>query len=347
MTTYFISRHQGAKDWAQQQGIEVDQMLNHLELESIQPGDVVIGSLPINLVAELNQKGASYLHLTLVLPEHLRGKELSAADMQAAGAKLQQYRVEVAMKDDSSGTTNEATSAHAESTSAYSPLPPISGWKKTLSLCKYAREKRAGHILIVFCVVLLTLLIVRPIFIAPMSANTDWWDWAEPIIGCLTLGTAFSVWLGELRQDWENNLPKRLNIYFHYNGNNRLVCTGLRVAAEGDIRALAQQVGKQMNGNILLDFDPFITQEKDRIIIQQGKIFKEYTLRFELLEDVAKEKNHLSRQSSSTSTPVKEETTSSPEQSKEAIDLQYLRKNKKACIAWIYDVDGKRAVKRD
>ena len=94
MATYFISRHQRAKDWAKQQGIEVDRVQSHLNMEDIQPEDTVIGTLPIHLVAELCKRGAYYYHLILNLPEHLRGKELSVADMQEAGANLKQYTAE-------------------------------------------------------------------------------------------------------------------------------------------------------------------------------------------------------------------------------------------------------------
>jgi len=91
MTTYFISRHEGALDWLQQQAIQVDQQLSHFDPSITQADDVVIGTLPINLVAEVNQRGGRYLHLTLNLPSELRGKELSAADMTRYGASLQEY----------------------------------------------------------------------------------------------------------------------------------------------------------------------------------------------------------------------------------------------------------------
>ncbi len=98
MTTYFITRHQGAKDWAAKQVLQVDTMQSHLNMEDIQAGDKVIGTLPVHLVAQLCERGASYYHLTLNLPEYLRGKELSAKDMQDAGAKLEQYSVKKIIK---------------------------------------------------------------------------------------------------------------------------------------------------------------------------------------------------------------------------------------------------------
>ncbi|EIC30028.1 MULTISPECIES: CRISPR-associated protein Csx16 [Methylomicrobium] len=93
MTTYFITRHSGAIDWARQQGIVVDHQLAHLDIDMIDSGDTVIGSLPVNLVAEVCEKGASYIHLSLRIPEDWRGRELTAEQMVAFGAKLERYRL--------------------------------------------------------------------------------------------------------------------------------------------------------------------------------------------------------------------------------------------------------------
>ncbi|TAL42535.1 MAG: CRISPR-associated protein Csx16 [Methylovulum sp.] len=93
MTTYFVTRHPGAMLWAQQQGLAVDRQLDHLDMADIKPGDTVIGSLPVNLAAEVCAKQARYIHLILELPFAWRGKELSVDDMLRFGAKLQQYHV--------------------------------------------------------------------------------------------------------------------------------------------------------------------------------------------------------------------------------------------------------------
>ncbi len=91
MTIFFVTRHPGAVDWAERQGLHVDQIVDHLESDDAQPGDTVIGTLPVNLVAEINARGAQYLHLTLELPPELRGKELTAEDMRRCGARLESY----------------------------------------------------------------------------------------------------------------------------------------------------------------------------------------------------------------------------------------------------------------
>ena len=93
MTTYFVSRHPGALDWATEEGIQVDQVIDHLDLAVVASGDTVIGSLPVNLAADVCARGARYLHLSLVLPAALRGVELTPAQMRACGAKLEQYDV--------------------------------------------------------------------------------------------------------------------------------------------------------------------------------------------------------------------------------------------------------------
>ena len=94
MTIFFVSRHPGAVDWAREQGLAVDCAVTHLDPDEVRAGDVVIGTLPVNLAAEVCARGGCYLHLTLDLPAEWRGRELSAADMRACGARIEEYRVE-------------------------------------------------------------------------------------------------------------------------------------------------------------------------------------------------------------------------------------------------------------
>jgi CRISPR-associated protein Csx16 len=93
MPTYFISRHPGAIAWAEQQGVSVDQRINHLDIALIQPGDTVIGSLPVNLAAQVCDKGACYVHLSLNVPAHWRGLELSVEQMSECGARLERFEL--------------------------------------------------------------------------------------------------------------------------------------------------------------------------------------------------------------------------------------------------------------
>lgn len=93
MTTYFVSRHPGACEWAAGEGITVDTVIAHLDPEVIQPGDVVIGTLPVHLAAQVCQHGGRFLHLSLDVPPEWRGRELTAADLRQCGARLEEYQV--------------------------------------------------------------------------------------------------------------------------------------------------------------------------------------------------------------------------------------------------------------
>ena len=93
MATYFVSRHTGTREWARARGFHVDYWVEHLDTANVQSGDVVIGTLPLQLVAEVQEQGGRYLHLSIDFPAELRGRELSAEQMDHAGARLEEYRV--------------------------------------------------------------------------------------------------------------------------------------------------------------------------------------------------------------------------------------------------------------
>lgn len=93
MAVWFISRHQGAIEWIKQQNIHIDYFVKHLNLEDIEQNDVVIGTLPIHLAAEVCQKGATFYFLTLMLSEAQRGTELSAEELNQQQCKIEPFIV--------------------------------------------------------------------------------------------------------------------------------------------------------------------------------------------------------------------------------------------------------------
>jgi CRISPR-associated protein Csx16 len=93
MTVYFVSRHPGARQWAEEEGITVDAVVDHLDPASVRDGDTIIGSLPINMAAQVCALGCRYLHLCLVVPREFRGCELTAEQMRVCGARLEEYKV--------------------------------------------------------------------------------------------------------------------------------------------------------------------------------------------------------------------------------------------------------------
>ena len=98
MTTCFVTRNQGALDWAQGQGINAVP-LAHLDPAAIRAGDIVIGTLPVHLAAEICAKGAHYRHLTMDIPANARGRELTADEMIRFDASLRPYQIKE-LRDD-------------------------------------------------------------------------------------------------------------------------------------------------------------------------------------------------------------------------------------------------------
>lgn len=94
MTCWFVTRHKGAQHWIQQNTqIQVDSFVEHIQLKDIHAGDVVIGILPMDMVAQLCAKGVRFLNLVMDLREQDRGQELSAQDMVARNARLIEVKV--------------------------------------------------------------------------------------------------------------------------------------------------------------------------------------------------------------------------------------------------------------
>lgn len=90
---WFVSRHDGAVAWVKTQDIHVDHWVKHLDVCAIHAGDTVIGTLPINLAAQVCARGAFYRHLSLEISAEWRGRELSMQKLMEFSAKLQSFHV--------------------------------------------------------------------------------------------------------------------------------------------------------------------------------------------------------------------------------------------------------------
>lgn len=93
MSTWLITRHPGALAWMQASGVAYDHQRQHLDVSEVQPGDIVIGTLPVPLAARVCALGATYRHLSLDLPPHLRGRELDVDELRACNARIEEFRV--------------------------------------------------------------------------------------------------------------------------------------------------------------------------------------------------------------------------------------------------------------
>ena len=93
MSVWLVSRHPGALEWLSQRGVLVDCIIPHIHVEQVCAGDLVIGTLPVHLAAEVCQRGGSYFHLALSVPQEWRGRELTLAQMEQCGAELLPFTI--------------------------------------------------------------------------------------------------------------------------------------------------------------------------------------------------------------------------------------------------------------
>lgn len=92
ITIYFVTRYAGALAWAVQNQLHFDYHLEHIKsITLLKDGDIIIGTLPINIVYALNSQVVRYIHLALQIPAELRGQELSVGQLTQGQAMLQKY----------------------------------------------------------------------------------------------------------------------------------------------------------------------------------------------------------------------------------------------------------------
>lgn len=94
MSTWFITRHPGARDWAEEQQLAIDRYCLHLDPADVAAGDTVIGSLPVHLAAAVCAAGARYFNLSIDLPVNARGKELSIEQLKQFNTRLEEFHAE-------------------------------------------------------------------------------------------------------------------------------------------------------------------------------------------------------------------------------------------------------------
>jgi len=84
-----VSRHAGAVEWLRQHGIEGEVIAQVVSPEQVR-GRVVVGALPLHLAAEAAEVVA--IDMPRLTAEQ-RGRDLTPAEMDAAGATLSRYVV--------------------------------------------------------------------------------------------------------------------------------------------------------------------------------------------------------------------------------------------------------------
>jgi len=154
------------------------------------------------------------------------------------------------------------------------------------AIVKYAFEKRR----LFFIIPLILLIALLDYFFNQWSElNTlikAWNDFISPLIGITTLIVALSVWLAELRQDWRNDIPKKLTVIFRFHGKEVMRCNHAELSSEADIRQLGQQIGSQMAEVKYLKFKaPSVEQIKKEVsFTEETGFFMDYDVVFELTD---------------------------------------------------------------
>lgn len=89
---WLVTRHPGAVDWLRRQGIEAEAVA-HLDVQLVQPGDIVYGTLPLHLAGQVCERRARFFYLAVDVPLEWRGRELDAGMLDDLGARLEEYQV--------------------------------------------------------------------------------------------------------------------------------------------------------------------------------------------------------------------------------------------------------------
>lgn len=119
----------------------------------------------------------------------------------------------------------------------------------------------------------------------------EWLLNAQTILGMGTLFVALFVWIGEIEEDWENDLPKRLSVFFFWEANPLIVSRYAWLAGEDEIRTWGQQVGVQAQdaqlgekpSDLFLHFGPDVqARDPEFLIGPEGAVWKHYSVCFRL-----------------------------------------------------------------
>lgn len=101
MAVIFVSGHEGAHRLARiavrngKLPFKIDKHFTHIEAGDLKSGDMVIGNLPLRMLATFKERGIGYLSIDMEAQPEERGHDLGATHMAARSAALREYSVEV------------------------------------------------------------------------------------------------------------------------------------------------------------------------------------------------------------------------------------------------------------
>lgn len=178
-------------------------------------------------------------------------------------------------------------------------LPKLKWWEKHWQIIKFAFSNQTLPIFIMlsFFAAILVLTFSWNELRFPLTTSyapkslIEWLLNAQTILGMGTLLVALFVWHGEIEEDWENDLPKRLSVFFFWKGKPLIVCRYVWLAGSDEIRTWGQQValqaqdakpGESLN-DLKLNFGPDMETKKSELVLgPNGKVWKHYSICFRL-----------------------------------------------------------------
>ncbi len=170
--------------------------------------------------------------------------------------------------------------------------------QRWLSILKYAWQHHRIQILIVILAAAFIAMGVRswielqfPTYFKnstaiPHVSPSNWTDWLiriQAYFGIPTLLIALFVWIEGIREDWEDDLSKRISVFFFHGDDPVIICRYAWLAGADELRTWGQQVAKQAAGNEILDFRPDVEAKKPSLVVEpNGTICMHYAVCFKL-----------------------------------------------------------------
>ena len=82
MKVAIVSRHKSTVELVRERFRDVEVFEHVSDIDALKGFDLVIGNLPLHMVAELKEAGVRYVMVSLELPRELRGRELNIEELR-------------------------------------------------------------------------------------------------------------------------------------------------------------------------------------------------------------------------------------------------------------------------
>lgn len=111
-----------------------------------------------------------------------------------------------------------------------------------------------------------------------------WEDGLEALITTFILLVAVAVWYNEKKQDWENSLPKKLDIIYKLGGNEHATVKNVPLTSEQDIRPWAQSIAQTvLNKAVPIHFSGFRLEKPNK---SKDKKYMLYKIELYLIQEI-------------------------------------------------------------